>query len=87
MKLKVFEEKPKEDIIYFKLLENQDTQSIILIATNNKGLVLTHILSIDNKGIHLCQAVNKNLGLPLDKKGKVIIDYKNDKEEREPDGV
>ena len=74
MKLKVFEKKSEEDVVYFKLVEQ--LKAITLMAVNSKGerLQSGDILYIDGTGIHLYNAVNVGIGLPVTEDGTVIVD-------------
>lgn len=74
MKLKVYGEKRKEEKpIYFKLSECNNVITLNVLDEYGNEITSSTILSIDQKGLHLHAAIDKNIGLPLDKEGRMVI--------------
>ena len=75
MKLEVYNEKMEsKNTLYFKLLITQG-HKISLVTVDKKGHIksMGYILSISAKGLHLNTSVSKELGLPLGKNSRIVI--------------
>lgn len=74
MNLKIFEETEREPL-YLKLIKGKRDE-ILLIATDKDGQrkVMGNLLYFNNNGhLHLCDAINPELGFDLDSDGELII--------------
>lgn len=79
MELKVYRGKEKkEKPIYFKLSEYSNNL-VILTVVDETGMEYPggSVLSISPDGLYLRHNVNKNIGLPLDEKGRIRIRNRN----------
>ena len=77
--LKIYSENQRPEPLYLRLIPNSDA-SVVLTAVDSSGYIREdyHLLTLSSTdGVHLELDLNKNLGLPLDDKGRLkLVDYK-----------
>lgn len=74
MKLKVYSKKEKkEKPVYFELSENNNTIILSIVDKHGHQISGGEILSINQRGLFLNNAINGDIGLPLDKEYKIAI--------------
>ena len=70
--LKVYDDAKKHRRVYFKLFETS-SGGVDLSTVDRNGCKLKSLLYIDSLGIFLSKDIDKNIGIPLDKEGKLLI--------------
>jgi len=74
MKLKIWSKEQKEEEQPLRLRLVADGRSIVLNVVNKDGMWITSLLKIDAEGLlHLHEGVDDDLGLCLNKDGKLKV--------------
>lgn len=75
MKLRIYGEKEKpEKEVFLRLVEKYGRVSLLAVDENGERVLGGDLLTISEGGFSRTCSVSKEIGLPLDEDGQVIID-------------
>ena len=74
MEVKVYKKTEQlEQPIFFDLQQQSNRIDLVVVDSNGQRAVGGTILSIDTEGLYLNRSINRDFGLPLNKKGIIKI--------------
>ena len=69
VRIKVYGEGDDERVVRLKLLQTGNGVTLIAVDVTGNRVRKGNILRIDDDGVHLCNDVGREIGLPLDRDG------------------